>query len=313
MGPCDVMCQNPWNAVICLGHTKGCVTMWSPNMAKPLAKMICHRGPVKGIAVDNAGYYLATSGLDNTVKIWDVRTFKPIASYATHSAATSLAISQRGLLAVAGGPHVQVWRREVMTKGVASPYVAHLLPGAAVREVRFCPYEDFLGVGHSGGFTSMVVPGAGEPNYDALEANPFESKKQRRETEVARLLEKIPATMISLNPGSVGGIASLEERRAQETQDEANARPADTEDGEINPYDEEFEGMGIDAEQNEKRKARKEALRAKHKREGRHRKSKIIIIQEKEGDAQSKKRKDGKKVVDHVSDALDLFSKKVKI
>lgn len=287
-------------------------------MGKPLVKMICHKGPVKGIAVDHAGNYMATSGLDNTVRIWDVRTFKPIASYATRSAATSLSISQRGLLAVAGGPHVQVWKSDVMTKGIASPYIAHLIPGSFVSGTKFCPYEDFLGVGHSTGFSSLVVPGSGEPNYDAFEANPYESKMQRRETEVTRLLEKIPSTMITLNPGSVGRIASVEEREAQieraELMRNANARGGDdVEDEGINPFDEEFEGMGIDAENDDERNAKKEEAKARRAAQGkRKKKSKVIIIREKPEDEESKKRKDGKKVVNKVSEALDLFSKKVK-
>ena len=61
------MRQNPWNAVITLGHANGAAarwiltlysldldflfnagtaTMWSPNMSAPLVKMLCHRGPV---------------------------------------------------------------------------------------------------------------------------------------------------------------------------------------------------------------------------------------------------------------------------
>ena len=40
-----------------------------------------------------------------------------------------------------------------------APYMNNLFPGCAVRDVEFCPFEDVLGVGHSKGFTSLVIPG----------------------------------------------------------------------------------------------------------------------------------------------------------
>lgn len=62
------------------------------------------------------------------------------------------------------------------------------------------------GIGHSGGLSTMLVPGAGEPNYDSFVADPFQSYKARREQEVAQLLDKLPPESITLDPSSVGAV-----------------------------------------------------------------------------------------------------------
>ncbi|XP_061170108.1 WD repeat-containing protein 46-like isoform X1 [Saccostrea echinata] len=197
LGRLDVMCQNPQNAIICLGHPGGSVTMWSPNVNEPLVKMLCHGAAVRSIAVDSSGIYMATSGVDRKLKIWDVRKMQMLHSYQIGCGAGNMVFSQTGVLALGKGNIVEVYQ-DPCRQQITSPYMIQKL-GTTVHGVHFCPYEDVLGVGHGEGFTSLIIPGAGEANFDAMESNPFQTKKQRREAEVQMLLDKIPADMIHLD------------------------------------------------------------------------------------------------------------------
>ncbi|KAJ3389790.1 Small subunit (SSU) processome component [Entophlyctis sp. JEL0112] len=227
LGDCNTMTQNPYNAVINLGHSNGTVTMWSPSMNEPLVKILCHKGPVKGVAVDRGGYYMATSGLDGQLKIWDVRSYKCVHEYYTPTPASELSISQLGILAVGYGPNVTLWKDAFKTKQ-KSPYLTHLIPSQTVNSLAFCPFDDILAVGHTRGVASLIVPGSGEPNYDALEVNPYEqTTQQRRRAEVRGLLDKVQPEMIALNPDFVGTLdAGAAEEHAEEKRAEWEANHA---------------------------------------------------------------------------------------
>ncbi len=268
LGPCGVLRQNPWNAVLCAGHAGGAVTLWTPNMSTPVATLAAHRGAVTALAVDPRGTYLVTAGGDGRVKVWDLRRWAEVHDYFTPVPATALDVSGRGLVGVGYGSHVAVWGRDfgvepapgalgarpaaptaapaaaggraerlaaaAAAAGAAkarSPYMRHELPGSAITCLRFRPFDDVAAIGHTGGVASMLVPGAGEPNFDSAEADPFQGRKAKREAEVRALLDKIPATMIALDPAAVAAVdaapRAVREREAREDGARAAAAAAE--------------------------------------------------------------------------------------
>ncbi|CAK1556099.1 unnamed protein product [Leptosia nina] len=202
LGRTSVMTHNPYNAMVCLGNSQGVVSMWAPTVKKPLAKILCHKTPLTAIAVDQRGMYMATSGVDRSLKIWDIRNLDgPLQHYKLRSSATDLDFSQKDMLAVGLGEVVEIYSN-CCTQTVEAPYMRHKM-SKSICNFKFCPYEDVLGIGTSGGFSSIIVPGSGEPNFDAYENNPYQTKTQRKEAEVKALLEKIPPELITLDPFEV--------------------------------------------------------------------------------------------------------------
>ncbi|XP_073417459.1 WD repeat-containing protein 46 [Dendrobates tinctorius] len=217
-GRLNVMCQNPYNAVIHLGHHNGTASLWSPTIKEPLVKMLCHNGAVRALSIDKTGMYMASSGTDRKMTIYDLRTYRPLQSCLLPLGAGSLCHSQRGLLAAGIGNVVQVYK-DTHLSAPRSPYMC-LSVKAPIHGLQFCPYEDVLGIGHGGGFTSMIVPGAGEANFDGLECNPYETKKQRQEWEVKALLEKIQPELITLDPTQLGEVdnITMEQKRKEQVE-----------------------------------------------------------------------------------------------
>lgn len=227
LGSPHSMAQNPHSAIIHLGHANGTMTLWSPNMTTPHVKLLAHRGPVNGIAVDpsehSAGRYVATSGMDGTVKLWDGRMWgQEVREWKTRNQITSLAFSGMGMLSVGGKSGVTVYQDLYKnTHRPPSPYLTLPLPSLTASATRFCPFDDLLCVGHERGISSLIVPGSGEPNFDSAEADLYETRTRRREREVRGVLEKIRPELITMDTNFLGKIS---EGRGGETHEEREGR-----------------------------------------------------------------------------------------
>lgn len=233
LGACNVLRQNPSNAIIHAGHSNGVVTLWSPASSTFLAKILCHKGAaVHCLAIDQKGHTMVTGGADRKVCVWDLRMYKQTHTYITLAGVPkSLDISQRGILGIADAGHARFWGPEAIRTKVKSPYMhQHLAGKGPIETLRFRPFEDVCGIGHACGVSSLVIPGSGEPSLDTAEynLNPMQDVKQRREAEVRALLDKLRPEMISLDANQVGGIEESDPHRRLERirdeQENANAK-----------------------------------------------------------------------------------------
>jgi len=228
--PSAALTTSPYHGVAFTGHANGTVQLWSPAMPnEPLAKVLAHPGygGVAAVATDHGGRYLVTAGAASRhFAVWDMRKlFRPIHSYESKSGGliTSMDVSQTGLLAIghSAGGRVIIWKDWALYEAKAyEPYLQTRVGvgagGTRISAVAFAPFEDVLGVGYSTGFESCLVPGSGEPEFDALEPNPYWQKAQRRAAQVQLLLEKLPPETIALDPNFIGRV-ERDHRRVQRT------------------------------------------------------------------------------------------------
>lgn len=129
LGPCTTMTQNKHNAVIHLGHQNGTVTLWTPNLPYPAVRLLAHLGPVVSVSVDpsTGGRYMATSGHDGTVKVWDCRNWKgAVRTWSTRGGGAEVEWSQKGVLAVATGGSVNVRFLVKMSSGSINSPCRHM-------------------------------------------------------------------------------------------------------------------------------------------------------------------------------------------
>ena len=243
LGPSTTLKVNPSNAIVHAGHTNGTVTLWSPAQSNYLVKMKCTTGgsstAITDLAIDQRGHTMVTCGIDRQIRVWDLRMYQERHSYyCVAGTPTTVDISQRGLLGIGHAGHVTIWDASALQHKVSAPYMHHKLGPAGMNHargpvcsVRFRPFEDVCGIGHANGISSIVVPGSGEPALDTSEyhTNPMEDAKQRRETEVRSLLDKLLPDMICIEDATttVGGVEEYDPTirldKLRETQELANS------------------------------------------------------------------------------------------
>ena len=301
--------QNPYNAIIHAGHQNGTVSLWSPNSTTPLVKMLCHYGPVRSLAMDREGLYMVSTGQDMKMAVWDVRQYKAVHEYTMRAPGSSVAISDRNLTAVGWTTQTTIWKdlfskhrsdvREEQIK-VQSPYMAWGAQGQSVERVRWCPFEDILGISHDKGLSSMIVPGAGEPNFDALEQNPYENVKQRQEAEVKGLLNKLQPEMISLDPNFVGKLDTASNQQKQLEKDLDRKTGAEAERERIEKSKHRGRGKNSSLRKHVRKKGNKNVIDES--------KMRVIELRE-EQRKRSKEAKEGRKM-EELGPALGRFARK---
>lgn len=219
-----ILKSNPANAIIHLGSNRGQVSLWAPSQKSYLMKVNCHKSAISTIEIDRSGQKMVTTGLDNKLKVFDIRnTYSPLKTVQTKANIHFTSLSQRGLLALAYS------NKLVVLKNFDQVYLKHNAPDT-ISSLEFCNHEDILSIGHAKGICSIVVPGSGDPMYDSKDINPYMTKNERQNLEVTRLLNKIPADLISLKPilGELAATAHVanESHRRRYFEDEESPRNA---------------------------------------------------------------------------------------
>ena len=100
------------------------------------------------------------------------------------------------------GSTIQIWN-SIFQERVSKPYMTESVAGHQLHSIEFRPFEDQMLIGLNDGVRSVVIPGAGEANIDTYELNPYETKQQRRERNVQKLLDKIQPELIVLDPDNM--------------------------------------------------------------------------------------------------------------
>lgn len=212
--------HNKNDAIIYLGSKKGTISLFSPNSKEFLMKIFCNSSKVVDLQIERDGRHLVSMGIDKSINIFDIRnSFKPINSFRSKYHINCSDLSDLNMLATGHKKEVYIYKDLFTTPKL---YLTHNMNSEAA-STKFCPFEDILSVGCGSGVSNLIIPGSGDPVLDMSELNPFESKKERQNSEIKRLLEKIPVDLIGMN-----GFAFKEDTNIELPTEKAGSRYFDT-------------------------------------------------------------------------------------
>lgn len=221
-GPCNIMRQNKKNGIIYLGHKNGHVSLWTPNIDKPVCDIFCSYTPISSIGVyDN---YLITSSTD-TNKIWDIRNQKYIKSFKTPNIINNIEISDTSVVAFSMNTHFRAYKDFFTSPDL---FLKHNTNGNKISSLAFQPFEDICCLGTSTFIQTVIVPGAGIANIDGYLNNPYETKKDVRENEVRALLDKLPPDTITFKENQVGRVNPYQHQAMKGQKNKKETGKADT-------------------------------------------------------------------------------------
>ncbi|CAK85691.1 unnamed protein product (macronuclear) [Paramecium tetraurelia] len=188
--------QNNNNAILGIGDQngscKGCTLLILELRLHPLMSMTFSRD----------GNHLITTGSEGTIKVWDLRTQKLQSQVAVN--ATNIALSDKGILAAGRGTDVVMWKN-CLIGDLKTPYLRYKA-SSMICDIDFIKHEDYLAMSTFDSYEQTVVPESGEAFFDTYEQPELQNKKQRLETNVRQLLEKLPPESISLQSHRIGTI-----------------------------------------------------------------------------------------------------------
>merc|ERR1711988_1803934 len=172
---CPVMKPSKVHPIVCLGHENGFLYMWSPKCSRPIVKMLSHRGAITSIANDQSGLYMVSGGMDGRLRIWDLRTLRPLQQYCFSKNITCCDISPNGQLALGNKHTVHILKNVIGNDDSILQSRTESLRGY-LKDIIFSTNEDVLITGHSMGVESILVTGASSiteiPNKHKSNAKP---------------------------------------------------------------------------------------------------------------------------------------------